>query len=91
MKLSAGCRNSARSTKRLVSPDDRCIEEYECQADWELMTDAQTFLTATTPACPEELTAPVLHRVLDYEHSGSYLGRKESVLKAMAQPTARSE
>ena len=34
----------------------------------ELMTEAQAlFDRYATPACPEELTAPVLHRVLNYE------------------------
>ncbi|NIM94219.1 MAG: GHMP kinase [Anaerolineales bacterium] len=33
-----------------------------------LMGEAQSFFdTYATPACPEELTAPVLHRVLDYD------------------------
>ncbi|MCL4237726.1 MAG: GHMP kinase [Anaerolineae bacterium] len=33
-----------------------------------LMVEAQQFFDRyATPACPEELTAPVLHRVLDYE------------------------
>jgi galactokinase len=33
-----------------------------------LMVEAQAFFDRyATPACPEELTAPVLHRVLNYE------------------------
>ena len=42
-----------------------------CEGDGErlgaLMVEAQSFFDRyATPACPEELTAPVLHRVLDY-------------------------
>jgi len=39
-----------------------------------LMTEAQTFFDRyATPACPEELTSPILHRILDYEPLKSHV------------------
>jgi UTP-glucose-1-phosphate uridylyltransferase/mevalonate kinase len=54
--------------KRIVSQAVEMIEEADAERLGALMVEAQAFFDRyATPACPEELSAPVLHRVLDYE------------------------
>lgn len=65
-----------RGVQELLGPINRRIVHQAVEAlqaaDGErlgaLMVEAQAFFDRyATPACPEELTAPVLHRVLNYE------------------------
>ena len=54
--------------KRLVHQAIETLEAGDAQRLGALMIEAQSFFDRyATPACPEELTAPVLHRVLNYE------------------------
>lgn len=54
--------------KRIVHQAMEALQESDAQRIGELMTEAQAFFDRyATPACPEELTAPVLHKVLNYE------------------------
>ena len=54
--------------KRLVHQAVDALQHSDAQRLGALMTEAQAFFDRyATPACPEELTAPVLHRVLNYE------------------------
>ena len=54
--------------QRVVSEAIGALEEADAQRLGELMVEAQGhFDRYATPACPEELTAPVLHKVLNYE------------------------
>ncbi|MEA3439495.1 MAG: sugar phosphate nucleotidyltransferase [Chloroflexota bacterium] len=54
--------------KRIVHQAIHFLQESDAERLGNLMVEAQTFFDHyATPACPEELTAPVLHRVLDYE------------------------
>ncbi len=54
--------------KRIVSQAMEALQRSDARRLGELMVEAQEFFDRyATPACPEELTAPVLHRVLDYE------------------------
>lgn len=54
--------------KRVVGQAVEAIEAADAERLGALMVEAQAFFDRyATPACPEELTAPVLHRVLDYE------------------------
>jgi UTP-glucose-1-phosphate uridylyltransferase/mevalonate kinase len=54
--------------KRLVHQAIEALEAGDAQRLGALMIEAQSFFDRyATPACPEELTAPVLHRVLNYE------------------------
>ncbi|NLX11764.1 MAG: GHMP kinase [Chloroflexi bacterium] len=53
--------------KRIVHQAIEAIEAGDAERLGTLMVEAQAFFDRyATPACPEELTAPVLHRVLDY-------------------------
>ncbi len=54
--------------KRIVHQAVDCLERGDAEKLGALMQEAQAFFDRyAVPACPEELTAPVLHRVLDYE------------------------
>jgi UTP-glucose-1-phosphate uridylyltransferase/mevalonate kinase len=54
--------------KRLVHQAIEALKNADAERLGNLMTEAQGFFDRyATPACPEELTAPVLHRVLNYE------------------------
>lgn len=54
--------------KRIVHQAIQFLKESDAERLGNLMVEAQTFFDHyATPACPEELTAPVLHKVLDYE------------------------
>ena len=54
--------------KRIVHQAMQALVEGDAQRLGALMIEAQAFFDRyAAPACPEELTAPVLHRVLNYE------------------------
>jgi len=54
--------------KRIIHEAVDALQRADAQRLGELMIEAQAlFDRYATPACPEELTAPVLHRVLNYE------------------------
>jgi UTP-glucose-1-phosphate uridylyltransferase/mevalonate kinase len=54
--------------KRIVSQAIEALKEADGAKLGNLMMEAQAFFDRyATPACPEELVAPVLHRVLEYE------------------------
>jgi len=54
--------------KRIVSQAVEAINASDSQKLGALMKEAQSFFDRyATPACPEELTSPVLHRLLDYK------------------------
>jgi UTP-glucose-1-phosphate uridylyltransferase/mevalonate kinase len=54
--------------KRIVHQAIEALEAGDAQRLGALMSEAQAFFDHyATPACPQELTAPVLHRVLNYE------------------------
>lgn len=54
--------------KRIVSQAIEMIETADAERLGVLMVEAQAFFDRyAAPACPEELAAPVLHRVLGYE------------------------
>jgi UTP-glucose-1-phosphate uridylyltransferase len=54
--------------KRIVGQAVDCLERGDAEKLGALMEEAQAFFDRyAIPACPEELTAPVLHRVLQYE------------------------
>jgi UTP-glucose-1-phosphate uridylyltransferase/mevalonate kinase len=54
--------------KRIVGQAIDALKEADGTRLGELMVEAQAFFDRyATPACPEELVAPVLHRVLGYE------------------------
>ena len=53
--------------KRLVHQSMDALRDSDAQRLGSLMTEAQVFFDRyATPACPEELTSPVLHHVLGY-------------------------
>ena len=53
--------------KRIVSQSVEALQGGEAAKLGALMVEAQAFFDRyATPACPEELTSPVLHRVLSY-------------------------
>jgi UTP-glucose-1-phosphate uridylyltransferase/mevalonate kinase len=53
--------------KRIVHQSVEAIRTSNAERFGALMVEAQAFFDRyAMPACPEELTAPVLHRVLDY-------------------------
>jgi UTP-glucose-1-phosphate uridylyltransferase/mevalonate kinase len=53
--------------KRLVSQSVEALQAADAAKLGALMVEAQAFFDRyATPACPEELTSPVLHRVLSY-------------------------
>ena len=54
--------------KRLVNQSMEALRASDAETLGSLMTEAQVFFDRyAVPACPEELTSPVLHQVLDYE------------------------
>ena len=54
--------------KRIVHQAAEALRDSDAQRLGALMTEAQAFFDKyATPACPEELTAPVLHRLLNFE------------------------
>jgi UTP-glucose-1-phosphate uridylyltransferase/mevalonate kinase len=54
--------------KRIVHQAIEALQNHDAQRLGALMTEAQEFFDYyAMPACPEELTSPVLHRILDYE------------------------
>ena len=54
--------------KRIVHQAVEALRDSDAQRLGGLMSEAQAFFDKYgTPACPEELTAPVLHRLLDFE------------------------
>jgi UTP-glucose-1-phosphate uridylyltransferase/mevalonate kinase len=54
--------------KRMVHQAIETLQAGDAERLGALMGEAQAFFDRyATPACPEELTAPVLHRVLNYE------------------------
>ncbi len=54
--------------KRIVHQAVEALQAGDAEKLGALMVEAQQFFDRyATPACPEELTAPVLHRVLAYE------------------------
>ena len=54
--------------KRLVNQAMQALRDSDAHRLGALMTEAQGFFDRyATPACPEELTSPVLHQVLAYE------------------------
>ncbi|MGD9049730.1 MAG: sugar phosphate nucleotidyltransferase, partial [Anaerolineae bacterium] len=54
--------------KRIVHQAIEALQASDAQRLGALMVEAQQFFDRyATPACPEELTAPVLHQVLSYE------------------------
>ncbi|MGC1378294.1 MAG: sugar phosphate nucleotidyltransferase [Anaerolineales bacterium] len=53
--------------KRIVQQTMEALREADGERLGALLTEAQVFFDRyATPACPEELTSPVLHRLLDY-------------------------
>ncbi len=56
------------TNKRIIHEAVDALQRADAQRLGELMIEAQAlFDRYATPACPEELTAPVLHKVLNYE------------------------
>jgi UTP-glucose-1-phosphate uridylyltransferase/mevalonate kinase len=54
--------------KRIVHQAVEALETSDAERVGALMAEAQEFFDRyATPACPEELTAPVLHKVLEYK------------------------
>jgi UTP-glucose-1-phosphate uridylyltransferase/mevalonate kinase len=54
--------------KRITHQALDALQNSDAQRLGELMTEAQSYFDRyATPACPEELTAPILHQVLNYE------------------------
>jgi UTP-glucose-1-phosphate uridylyltransferase/mevalonate kinase len=54
--------------KRIVGQAVEALQASDAQRLGTLLTEAQSsFDRYAAPACPEQLTSPVLHRVLDYE------------------------
>ncbi len=54
--------------KRITHQAVEAVSASDAQALGSLMVEAQSFFDRyATPACPEELTAPVLHKVLNHE------------------------
>ncbi len=54
--------------RRIVRQAVEALQEGDAERLGALMTEAQAFFDRyATPACPQELTAPVLHHVLGYE------------------------
>ena len=54
--------------KRIVEQAMDALQKVDAQRLGALMTEAQAFFDRyAMPACPEELTSPVLHKILEYE------------------------
>ena len=60
--------------KRIVHQAVEALENSDAQQLGKLMVEAQVFFDRyAIPACQEELTAPLLHRVLEYEPIKPYI------------------
>ncbi|MBZ5496363.1 MAG: GHMP kinase [Acidobacteriia bacterium] len=60
--------------KRIVQQAVEALHSSDAQRVGRLMVEAQEFFDRyATPACPEELTAPVLHRLLHYRPLGPHI------------------
>ena len=60
--------------KRIVHQAIEGLQVSDGEKLGKLMTEAQTFFDRyATPACPEELTSPILHRILGYEPLKSHV------------------
>lgn len=60
--------------KRIVHQAIEGLQTSDGEKLGKLMTEAQTFFDRyATPACPEELTSPILHRILGYEPLKSHV------------------
>ena len=60
--------------KRVVHQAAAALQAGDAQRLGELMVESQSFFDRyAAPACPEELTAPVLHRVLNHEPLKSHI------------------
>jgi len=81
--------------KRIVSQAVECIEAADAQRLGALMVEAQAFFDRyAIPACPGELTAPVLHKVLNHENLKPHIWGGKGVGSqgdGTAQFIARSE
>jgi len=81
--------------KRIVSQAVEALQAGDGRRLGELMTESQSFFDRyATPACPEELTAPVLHKVLGHEALKSHIWGCKGVGSqgdGTAQFLARSE
>jgi UTP-glucose-1-phosphate uridylyltransferase/mevalonate kinase len=56
------------TNKRIVHQAVEALEQSDARQLGELMVEAQSlFDRYAAPACPEELTAPLLHRILSYQ------------------------
>ena len=54
--------------KRILLQSIKALQDFDGERLGALMIEAQDFFDRyAAPACPEELTAPVLHNLLDYE------------------------
>jgi UTP-glucose-1-phosphate uridylyltransferase/mevalonate kinase len=54
--------------KRIIHQAMQALQNVDAQRLGALMTEAQAFFDRyAQPACPEELTSPVLHKILEYE------------------------
>lgn len=81
--------------KRIVHEAAQALKESDAARLGALMTEAQTYFDRyAMPACPEELTAPVLHKVLNYEPLKAHIWGGKGVGSqgdGTAQLIARSE
>jgi UTP-glucose-1-phosphate uridylyltransferase/mevalonate kinase len=60
--------------KRIVAQAVETLNESNAKQLGSLLTEAQEFFDRyATPACPEELTSPVLHRILSYKSFESHI------------------
>jgi UTP-glucose-1-phosphate uridylyltransferase/mevalonate kinase len=60
--------------KRIVEQAMQALTTSDARRLGELMKEAQTFFDRyAVPVCPEELTAPVLHQVLNYEPLAAHI------------------
>jgi len=60
--------------KRIVHQAMGALQNVDAHQLGALMTEAQSFFDRyAMPACPEELTSPVLHKILDYEPLKSHV------------------
>ncbi len=81
--------------KRIVHQATEALQATDAERLGQLMVEAQAFFDQyATPACPEELTAPVLHQVLNYEPLKPHIWGQKGVGSqgdGTAQFLARSE
>ena len=81
--------------KQIVHAAVEALQRSDAERLGELMVEAQArFDEYATPACPEELTAPVLHQVLNYEPLAPHIWGGKGVGSqgdGTAQFIARSE